>query len=731
MRQTEWNEVTMRKLTIGALRCWQRLRTNWTTLRKPLVTSVGGAWARLRCYLGRPENHVLGGIVLLGAVLRLAHLDLIPFRAEQARLLLRGLRIVDELLLPLVGVGSPDGMSEPPGMSFVVALPLLLGRDPRLAAAFLSLLNVAAVLGCYRLARRYYGVRPAIVSAGLFASNPWAVLVAREITPASALVPLSVLLAYGLYAGLLDRRQWGWVLAWGAVGLMVNVTLSSLPLTAVIAVLMIVHRRRVRWRQALVGLLLAAITLIPYLYYQQRHQFSDIIALVGRLQLGSSSLLSMARAMQWAGWIHSGYNLSSLAGASASQYLPAMGWLVLLAGLVACAFLVSLVALVVLAIRAWSHWKERQDPAKYLLLAVWLWVPLVVAPTRMARLAPHSLVILWPAGFLAMGVVVDWVMGALKGRESGTAPWRTMAQLALWVGVLLVVTCQTYSVMYLQGFVAGHDTAGGYGIPYRFWRSTASMVRRRVMAAGTDQAWIVAQGSDVMRDEQPLLLSYLLEPEVKTVFLGHGSSEALLLPAAQPGVYLLMRSSERVESTIRLVGGEDRGLVIFPGQELRARVKVVAPRPAEEILGLIDSRTFEVLDSGLCLLGYNLPPDAEAGQVVSFASYWAFLDTPPQEIGVRHSLFNHLHASTGPLVAQCYGFGLHERHWNPGLVLVQWFDMPLPANLPEGDYTLLTGMYRLSDLSRNRRLDDLGNDIGDAIRLGTLRVRESRAVHPR
>ncbi|GAG46394.1 unnamed protein product, partial [marine sediment metagenome] len=149
------------------------------------------------------------------------------------------------------------------------------------------------------------------------------------------------------------------------------------------------------------------------------------------------------------------------------------------------------------------------------------------------------------------------------------------------------------------------------------------------------------------------------------------------------------------------------------------------PRPAEEILGLIDRRTFEVLDSGLCLLGYNLPPDAEAGQVVGFASYWAFLDTPPQEIGVRHSLFNHLHASTGPLVAQCYGFGLHERHWSPGLVLLQWFDMPLPANLPEGDYTLLTGMYRLSDLSRNRRLDDLGNDIGDAIRLGTLSVTES------
>ncbi|HUV93198.1 MAG TPA: glycosyltransferase family 39 protein [Anaerolineae bacterium] len=724
-------QLAVRKLTSCALSRLQRLRANWTSARRRFATSVRGAWARLRCYLGRPENHVVGGIVLLGAVLRLGHLDLIPFRAEQARLLLQGLRIADGLLLPLVGVGSADGIAEPPGMSFVVAFPLLLGRDPRIVAAFLSLLNVAAVLGCYRLARRYYGVRPAIVSAGLFASNPWAVLVAREVTPASALVPLSVLLAYGLYTGLLDRRPWGWVLAWAALGLMLNVTLSSLPLVAVVAVLMIAYRRRVRWRQGLLGLFLAAITLVPYVYYQSTHQSRDILALIEGLGQRAGRIVSLVRAIEWAGWIHSGYNLSSLAGASASQYLPTMGWLALLDELVACAFQASLVGLVSLAMRAWSRWKERQDPAKYLVLAVWLWVPLLVSPTQMSRLAPHSLVILWPAGFLAMGVVVDWSIRASNRHRPDQARWRILVQLALWAGVLLVVAWQTYSVMYLQGFVAGHDTAGGYGVPYRFWRSTANMVRRRVVATGTDQAWIVAQGSNSTSDEQPSQLSYLLEPEVKTVFLGHGSSEALLLPAAQPGVYLLMRSSDRIERTISLMGGEDRGLVIFPGQELRARLRVVTSHPAEEILGLIDNRTFEVLDSGLCLLGYTLPSEATPGEVVSFASYWAFLDIPPQEIGVPHSLFNHLHASTGPLVAQCYGFGLHERYWSPGLVLVQWFDMPLPGDLPEGDYALLTGMYRLADLSRNRWIDDLGNDIGDAIRLGTLSVTESTPGHTR
>jgi len=695
------------------------------------VAWLDGVRAGLRAHFGDPENRVVWSIVLLAATLRLGHLDLIPFKAKQARALLRGLRIVDDLLLPLVGTKSAGGIAEPPGMSLIVAFPLLLGRDPRIVSAFLSLLNVAAVLGCYRLARRYYGLRPAVISATLFAVNPWAVFLSREISSASVLAPLSVLFLYGLCVALLDRRPWGWVLTCGTLGLVLNVSLLSLPLVFVLALLMIVYHRRVCWPEALLGLAAGAIICIPYLYYEYGHGFGDIRALVSSLHHASGWLGSAARAMQWAGWAHSGCNLSSLAGVAKPRYLLARPPLAWLDNLIACVLLASLVGVALLAIRAWSRWKERQDPAKYLILAVWLWVPLLVMPAILVAAAPHGMVILWPAGFLAMGLGLDWLMGACQKQGARLRGWRALGQLGLLVGALLVVARQADSVVYLQKFVAEHDTTGGFGVPYRYWRATAEAVRREVVAVGTDQVWIVAQGSDATRDEQPLVLDYLLQPEAKTVFLGHGSSEALLLPAAQPGVYLLMRESPLVGRTIEDLGGEDRGLVVFPGDERGARVKVVASRPPEEILGLIETRTFQVLDSGLCLLGYDLPSEAKAGQTLHFASYWTFLDLPPQEASLRHSLFNHLHASSGPLVAQCYGFGLHERYWNPGLVLVQWFDMPLPANLPEGDYTLLTGMYRLSDLSRNRCLDDLGNDAGDAIRLGPLHVGEGRAGETR
>ena len=56
------------------------------------------------------------------------------------------------------------------------------------------------------------------------------------------------------------------------------------------------------------------------------------------------------------------------------------------------------------------------------------------------------------------------------------------------------------------------------------------------------------------------------------------------------------------------------------------------------------------------------------------------------------------------------------------LVLAQSFDLPVPADAPPGDYTLLTGMYRLSDLVRNRVVSPQGQGAGDAIPLGPVRI---------
>ena len=177
---------------------------------------------------------------------------------------------------------------------------------------------------------------------------------------------------------------------------------------------------------------------------------------------------------------------------------------------------------------------------------------------------------------------------------------------------------------------------------------------------------------------------------------------------------------ERAVQALTEMGGEVRGLVTMPDERTAARVMVVPQRSAAEVLDGIPNRCLWKLDTGMHLLGYEWPLSAMPGHRVTLATYWALLDVPPEARAHQHSLFNHLMAGDRR-VAQVDGLGLPERSWQEGLVLLQWFEVDLPPDLEDGEYTLLTGMYALDDLARSRVLAGSGES-GDAISLGPVRV---------
>ena len=148
---------------------------------------------------------------------------------------------------------------------------------------------------------------------------------------------------------------------------------------------------------------------------------------------------------------------------------------------------------------------------------------------------------------------------------------------------------------------------------------------------------------------------------------------------------------------------------------------MVAPQQAAaEVLSRIPNRGLWKLDTGMHLLGFEWPLSAQPGERVTLATYWALLDVPPDVRAHQHSLFNHLMAGERR-VAQIDGLGLPERSWQDGLVLLQWFEMDLPPDLEPGEYTLLTGMYALDDMTRSRVLSG-GEAVGDTVPLGPVRV---------
>ena len=97
----------------------------------------------------------LVAVLALAAALRLWNLSATEFKFDEARVANLAAHFVDSGIPPLRGMGSSTGIDNPPLAVYLMSVPALVSRDPLIATAFVALLNVAAVWGCYALGKRY------------------------------------------------------------------------------------------------------------------------------------------------------------------------------------------------------------------------------------------------------------------------------------------------------------------------------------------------------------------------------------------------------------------------------------------------------------------------------------------------------------------------------------------------------------------------------------------------
>jgi hypothetical protein len=128
----------------------------------------------------------------------------------------------------------------------------------------------------------------------------------------------------------------------------------------------------------------------------------------------------------------------------------------------------------------------------------------------------------------------------------------------------------------------------------------------------------------------------------------------------------------------------------------------------------------------LTLLGYDLTD--ENGQPIqnsklktqnlNLTLYWRSESSLPAD----YTTFVHLRNEAGETVAQQDQLPLNGAYptslWDPGEIIADEIVVPLPAELPAGEYSLVTGLY---DLSTNTRLTVQGNP-ENSLMLGMVEV---------
>ncbi len=125
------------------------------------------------------------------------------------------------------------------------------------------------------------------------------------------------------------------------------------------------------------------------------------------------------------------------------------------------------------------------------------------------------------------------------------------------------------------------------------------------------------------------------------------------------------------------------------------------------------------LGDAVTLRGYQVDPvSVQPGQELALKIYWQ-IDTP---LDKDYTIFTQLLDSHGALVAgqddQPLGGHFPTSQWPAGEIVTDVVQLPLPDNLPPGEYTLVTGMYLLETLER---LPVPGSP-GDFVTLSTVQV---------
>jgi len=568
-------------------------------------------------------------------------------------------------------------------------------------------LTYALTRHLFAFQRSLSGEMVAVLATWGISSAFWAVFISRLALRAVTLPLMELLAFYFLWRGLMaaptervQRQMIFFALGgfWLGIGMYTYLSSRFLPFVPLIFFIYWIVRgqtTRRQWHGMALYMTVWGLVFAPLAYFYIAHpdiftRRADQVlnlphALAGDLQ---PLFTSVTRTLGMFGLIGPDSSRYGLAGKPILDPLGAV-W-----------FFVGLVTAVI-CLRRRDH-----QGAPYALLLIW-WLVMLM-PGFVTGESPHYLrtvgalpptFILWALGLITSG---KWLLGQVghwKARRiEDVRTWASMSKhkqplvQAFVIGIVLCLLLHAGSTCY-DYFVRWASDAEARSI----YGAEFSEVARYLRSA--DLPGPVALSAAYFRDWDRFRLDLHMRHHPPFVVWFHGPQAMLFPPPGVNPIYIFTRSAPPHPRWLKYLQLETQG------QDMR----VYRLRTGDIPLLTHPLRATFVEDHQLdaivppqpivALRGYELSGDARAGGSLHLLLDWeALMDVPGNP---DYAFYAHLVDKHGYVWAQVDTIGYDAVDWQPGVRVLQWFNLSLPPDLPPLEYTLRVG---LQERSANRNL---------------------------
>lgn len=638
-------------------------------------------------------------ILALAAFLRLFYLQYGQYGSDDERLWILALRVLSGHGLPTSGIRSSIGANNGPAQVLLV-MPgaALFAAAPIAGAVIVALVNTVAVYFLYRLIDEHFGRRPALIAALLFALSSWSVIYARRMQGQDMLVPFQVLFFWSAARWLARGRGRDLVLMflWLAVLTQVYI-LGLLHLATAAIVILLGWRHLIGDARKLLplaggGALWAALS-APYFGTALLPALTSFGNVTGSHPGIDAQSVGLALTMA----SHKGFQ--TIAGQAGGVFDSTSGFEGLLVwaeeALFAAGFLYALGRLIQ-QVRGGAG----KDCLSVLgMLLAWAALPVALFARHSVDLYPYYFVAIMPLPAVFTGLLID----RLWSRGGAVALAVLTANGLLLAGVFFAV-------------IPGYWTRNDYGLPYRYTFDIAPQVQRQIAEHHLGRVYV-----DGDMDPSEVMSSVLARDGLNVLWLDdYRTPEFAAPPAGAPrALYVTMADDTDTAAFLKQRFLNQQTLSFpLPGEGVTIRGYELSPAEARSAL---DSRLGEKLDirvaNGTVLQSFGADRRLEPGHALQAAVSWTWSGGARPE-KLRYAIFAHLVDPGGKVLAEVDNPLVPSVDWQPGELIVQWLDLPVPANAAPGRYVLDLGIYAQDGVVRQELTDSSGNGLGGSLTLG-------------